>query len=185
MERQAIDIAIDMVSRPLLIREVQRTPLPPGVREVMRLATSSETELELAGKGRSRDAKALQHAAIVFLQQALFYPGADSYRILGLDRGATAKEIRDHRRLLLKWLHPDRNPSSWEQMLFQRVIAAAADLEKSLAKSSASTAIVVSPPQRQRRRSRVYRLPVVRHRQPLNWRARLRAYIWRVTLAAI
>src|SRR5688572_8224060 len=135
MERQAIDIALDMVSRPLLIREVQRSPLPPGVREVLRLATSSETELEEARKGRGRDAKALRQAATLFLQQALFYPGANSHRILGLEHGATAEEISDHRRLLLKWLHPDRNPSSWEQMLFQRVIAAAADLEKRVARS--------------------------------------------------
>src|SRR5688500_17410165 len=128
MERQAIDLALEMVSRPFLIRQVQRSPLPEGVREAMRLVTCNETELAEAGTARGRDPKTLRQAAVFFLQQALLFPGADSDRILGLPHGATLAEIRDHRRLMLKWLHPDRNPSSWEQMLFQRVITAAADL---------------------------------------------------------
>jgi hypothetical protein len=185
MERQAIDIALDMTSRPLLIREVQRAPLPPGVREVIRLATGSEDELDQAGKRRGRDAKALRQAAVLFLQQALFHPGADNYRLLGLTQGATAEEIRDHRRLLLKLLHPDRNPSSWEQMLFQQVIGAAADLEKRVARSPNGTALIAPPQQKQRKRARVHRLPTLRRSQPPRWRARLRAYLWRATIAAI
>src|SRR5687767_13571343 len=111
MKRQAIDVALDMVGRTNLIPEVQRDSLPEGVRDVIQLATGSETELAEAGRARGRDPKALRRAAIFFLQQALLYPGADSHRVLGLAPGATAHEIRDHRRLLLKWLHPDRNPS--------------------------------------------------------------------------
>ena len=184
MERHAIDIALDMATRPFLIRAVQRSPLPVGVREVIRIATGSETELAEAGKARGRDPIALRQAAIFFLQQALLCPGADSHRILGLAPGATAEEIRDHRRLLLKWLHPDRNPSSWEQMLFQRVTTAAADLEQRLANPSANTAITGSSPQK-RSRSRVRHLPVVRHRRPLPWRAWLRAHLRRAAIAAI
>jgi hypothetical protein len=185
MGRQAIDIALDMVSRPLLIREVQRAPLPPGVGEVIRLATGSETELEEAARGRGRDATALRQAAILFLQQALFYPGADSYRVLGLTNGATVEQIHDHRRLLLKWLHPDRNPSSWEQKLFQRVTAAAADLEKKGFAKPSSTSIIAAPRHKRRIRSQVHNLPGLRRRQPLHWRAVLRTYIWRAAIAAI
>jgi hypothetical protein len=79
--------------------------------------------------------------AIFFLQQALLYPGADNYRVLGLSPGATLNDIKDHKRLLLKWLHPDRNSSSWEQLLFQRVATAATDLEQGVVRRSSSTTI--------------------------------------------
>jgi hypothetical protein len=186
MERQAIDIALDMLGRPLLIREFQRAPLPPGVRQLIHIAAGSEIALAEAGKGRGRDPNTLREAAILFLQQALFQPGADSHRVLGLVPGATAEDIREHRRLLLKWLHPDRNPSSWEQRLFQRVIIAAADLEKRLASPSPKSSITTSVAQRQRtHRSRSHRRSIVRRRQPLQWRARFRIYLRRTAIAAI
>jgi hypothetical protein len=141
VKRRAIDIALDLLARPFLVREVQRSPLPGGVREVIWLATSSEPELAAASKTRGRDPKVLRQAAIFYLQQALLYPGADNYRVLGLSPGATVKDIRDHKRLLLKWLHPDRNPSSWEQLLFQRVATAASDLEQGLARHPSSHTI--------------------------------------------
>ena len=185
MERQAIDLALEMVSRPFLIRQVQRSPLPEGVREAMRLVTCNETELAEAGTARGRDPKTLHQAAVFFLQQALLFPGADSHRILGLSHGATLEQIRDHRRLMLKWLHPDRNPSSWEQMLFQRVITAAADLEQRLANPSATADTIGSLPQRQRSRSHVRHLPLVRRTPPLQWRLRLRTYLRRAAVTAI
>jgi hypothetical protein len=184
MERQAIDIALDMVGRPLLIRKVQQMALPTGVREVIRLATDSEAELAEAGKVRGRDPKALREAAVLFLQQALFHPGADNHRILGLTPGATAEEIHDHRRLLLKWLHPDRNPSSWEQLLFQRVIAAAAELEKNVGSPVVVTATTASPsPTKPRTRLRGHYHPAPRHRQQNS--TRLRAWVRRIVIAVI
>lgn len=185
MERQALDLALDMLGRPFLTRAVQRSPLPSGIREVILLAACSEAELAEVGKARGRDPQALRQAAIFFLQQVLLFPGADSYRILGLKRGATAEEIHDHRRLLLKWLHPDRNPSSWEQMLFQRVVTAAEGLEQQLGNPPARNATVGASRHRQLPRSRAHRPPAVRRTQAVTWRARLRSYIRRAAFAVI
>ncbi|MBW6495236.1 MAG: J domain-containing protein [Burkholderiaceae bacterium] len=47
-------------------------------------------------------------AARFFVEQVLLSPGADYYRVNGLPRGASAADLRENHRLLIRLLHPDR-----------------------------------------------------------------------------
>ena len=59
----------------------------------------------------------------------VFHHHASDCRLLGLHEQASYDDIRSNKRLLLKWLHPDRNHNSWETKLFHRVQAAVDRLE--------------------------------------------------------
>jgi hypothetical protein len=118
----ARDIAVDVFSQPVLARRIQRHPLPEGMLEVIQIA---------AGNRADDNNHLSQEAAIFFLQQVLVSRENDNFRLLGLNPGASLELIKEHRRWLLKWLHPDRNHNKWESTLFARVNSAALQLEKS------------------------------------------------------
>lgn len=54
----------------------------------------------------------------------MLVPRADDFRLFGVEATAAAEELRDNRRWLLKWLHPDRNGGDWEHEQFVRICAA-------------------------------------------------------------
>lgn len=124
-KRPAIEIALDLREMPSLAKVIRKRPLPPDVMPVLRVAAGSPQHTqELASKYR-RSETHIREACIFFLQQAMLFSGADSYRTLGLAPGAPAEQVREHRRWLLMWLHPDRNKDKWESALFDKVVAAA------------------------------------------------------------
>lgn len=124
-KRPAIEIALDLREMPSLAKVVRKRPLPPEVTPVLRVAAGSPQHTqEFASKYRRSEAH-IREACIFFLQQAVLFSGADNYRMLGLAPGAPAEQIREHRRWLLMWLHPDRNKDKWESALFDKVVAAA------------------------------------------------------------
>ncbi len=61
----------------------------------------------------------MRQAATFFIEQILFAPNADSYRVLGASTSASAGELRRNVALLLRWLHPDLDPRS-ERSIFVR-----------------------------------------------------------------
>jgi len=123
--RPAIEIALDLREMPSLAKTVRKRPLPPEVMPVLRVAAgSAQHTQEFASKYRRSEAH-IREACIFFLQQAMLYSGSDNYRTLGLAPGAPAEQVREHRRWLLMWLHPDRNMDKWESALFDKVVAAA------------------------------------------------------------
>ena len=77
--------------------------------------------------GRSRDV--VRQAATFFIEQILFAPDADSYRVLGASPQASAGELRRNVALLLRWLHPDRDPQGERSIFVSRVTAAWNDLK--------------------------------------------------------
>ncbi|WP_139251615.1 J domain-containing protein [Kaistia soli] len=66
--------------------------------------------------------------ATLYLLVVLFEQETDPSRTLGVPPGAPADLIQDHRKWLLKWLHPDRNANSNLAALSVRVLAASAAL---------------------------------------------------------
>jgi len=147
MERRAaLDVALDMVQRPLLARHVQDQPLPDDVLQLVRIAADSEEDLSWASRTRARTLAEIREAAVMFLQQVLFHPRADNFRVLGLRPNATLEELHEHRRWLLKWLHPDRNHDKWESQLFKRVVDASSQVQRQL--SGASPAFPSAQPSR-------------------------------------
>jgi hypothetical protein len=123
-KRQAKEIALDVFRQPILARHQRRLPLPEGMLDVIQIA-AGQTSADM----NEAQSQTMQEAAVFFLQQVLMSSENDKLRLLGLNPGATLDTVREHRRWLLKWLHPDRNHNKWESTLFARVNAAAADLE--------------------------------------------------------
>ena len=123
--RPAIEIALDLKAMPSLVKVVRRRPLPPQITPLIRVAAGSrELAQEFAVKYGFSEGY-IRETCVFFLLEALLFTGADSHRTLGLTRDASPEQVREHRRWLLMWLHPDRNDNRWETALFQRVVRSA------------------------------------------------------------
>jgi hypothetical protein len=128
-DRMALRIAIDLVHVPSQVRLLRSEPLPDGVPALLRIAAGDE-EAEGAASlliGRSRTM--VRQAATFFIEQILFAPNADSYRVLGASPEASASELRRNVALLLRWLHPDMDRRGERSVFIRRVTAAWNDLK--------------------------------------------------------
>ena len=183
--RQAMDVALGMYRHPATVRATQDAPLPEGMLTVIRIAAGAEVDADIISPDRARNAEEAREAAVFFLQQVLFRPQSTSYRLLGLAAGAELAQVREHKRWLLKWLHPDRNPNTWESALFQRVVKAAEDLEQRLDGAAPALATVTAERKRRRRprRMRLEQFAARRVRKPLNFRSRVLKYLRRFVVS--
>jgi hypothetical protein len=123
-ERVALKIAIDLMHVPSQVRLSRLEPLPDGVLLLLRIASGDDeadrTAIDLTG----RSMETVRRAATFFIEQILFAPEADSYRVLGADRQASAGELRRNVALLLKWLHPDVDRRSERSVFVGKVTGA-------------------------------------------------------------
>lgn len=103
----ALEIALTLVEQPNAILWVNREPLPRGVSLLLEVAIGEAAALNAAQMMTARSHDVLQSAATVFIEQVLFTPTADSYRVLGAACNASRRQLRRHMALLVKWLHPD------------------------------------------------------------------------------
>ena len=156
-----IELALDLARMPTLVRSSPVPPLPPNITELMRIAAASPEACEAAAAQTGEPSLVLIEAARFYLQQVLFRPDADCYRILGIKRATSRATAREHMRWLLEWLHPDRNNNSWDAVYAERVLKAWREV--SAANGSAikpSFAVTgVSSNQKKKRRSPATRLP--------------------------
>jgi hypothetical protein len=123
-ERVALKIAIDLMHVPSQVRLFRLEPLPDGVLLLLRIAAGDDEADRTASDLSGRSMETVRRAATFFIEQILFAPEADSYRVLGADRQASAGELRRNVALLLKWLHPDIDPHSERSVFVGRVTAA-------------------------------------------------------------
>jgi hypothetical protein len=119
-----IELALDLARMPALARSSVVPPLPPNIIELMRIAAASPAACRAAVAQTGEPTPVVIEAARFYLQQVLFRPEADCYRVLGIKPAASRETARDHMRLLLEWLHPDRNNNSWDAVYAERVIKA-------------------------------------------------------------
>jgi hypothetical protein len=136
---------------PALATSVATPAVPTDVLDLMRVAAASPQACRAAEAATGVPAQVLTEAARFYLQQALFRPGADCYRVLGLEPGASRELARRHMRWLLQWLHPDRN-SGWDGVYAERVIKAWREVSSS--DEYASTARPIHRRDRVTRRSK-------------------------------
>jgi curved DNA-binding protein CbpA len=125
----ALRAAIELFHMPSRVRIARAEPLPTGVGLLLRIA-AGEAEAEgtaIASTRRSRDL--IRQAAIFFIEQVLLCPDSDSYRVLGADSQASSGELRRNMALLLKWLHPDKDPQGQRSVFASRVNQAWNDLK--------------------------------------------------------
>ena len=129
----ALQQALRLRDQPEWLTDLQRAPLPPDIRELIRIATG-----EAGATDSDRD------AAATFLQQVCLHAGADPRRCLALLAHDDLRTARRHHRLLIQWLHPDRNPGA--QVLAERVNMAWTRLKNPLATTSAGESARPSAP---------------------------------------
>jgi hypothetical protein len=125
---QALEMAIALRRAPYYAASVRARPLPGGVLLVIRIAAGDDVALLQAASANGEPPAALREAATLYLQQALFCDGADSYRVLGVHPSAPQALIKTHRRWLARWLHPDRDGDDWQTIYMKRVNSAWQDL---------------------------------------------------------
>ncbi|MDG4555017.1 MAG: DnaJ domain-containing protein [Candidatus Competibacter sp.] len=83
-------------------------PLPRDMNRLLWLANGSSEMLESATRQTGTKADELRDAARFLVQQLCFARGASHYRVLGLEPDATAEQLKEHHRLLMRLFHPDR-----------------------------------------------------------------------------
>lgn len=118
---EALDQALWLHQAPGRRKLLQARPLAEGQELLLRIAAGSGSALEAAAAATGQPAQRIGEATRFYLQQVLFTDDADAYRVLGLQRGASADEIRHHHRLLQRWLHPDRSEDPWNEVFAARV----------------------------------------------------------------
>ena len=124
----ALEQALAYYRAPAMLSVARDRRLPDDVLDVLRIAAGDEA-LAAQGAGSSGEPQAtVVDAAVFFVQQVLFAPGADSYRVLGVNADAPDARIKEHYRWLVRWLHPDRNLDDWDSVYAERVNRAWQDL---------------------------------------------------------
>jgi len=127
-EPEALRQALRLARQPELRDALRASPLPEGMSALIRIA------------GNESHGSALErHAASVFLQEICLFEGADIRRRLGLTLADDHLAARKHHRLLMKWLHPDRN--SAHQLLAGRVNSAWTEFKQAPPQFAAANAV--------------------------------------------
>lgn len=121
MSGDALEQALALHRSPLQRFTVRELPLPQNIDVVIQLATGSQPLLrDTAERLCEPEAKILE-AVRFYLQQVLFEPGTDAYRILAVAADAPHKRIHEHYRWLQRWLHPDRCSEDWDSVFASRL----------------------------------------------------------------
>lgn len=128
-ERMALKIAIDLMHVPSQVRLLRAAPLPDGVATLLQIAAGDDEVERTAALLIDRPGDIVRQAAAFFIEQILFAPNADSYRVLGANSQASAGELRRNVALLLRWLHPDLDPERGRSIFVGRVTAAWNDVK--------------------------------------------------------
>lgn len=122
---EILALALAYHRAPLRYQEVlpQQAELPEGAGTLLRIAGGDASLAEKFCGALGSGAGELQDAAVFFMKQVFFAPGADHYRVLGLNRQAGAEQIKEHYRLLMRLFHPDREESreAWTDVFASRV----------------------------------------------------------------
>jgi hypothetical protein len=158
---QVIELALDLARMPALARRSVVPPLPPNIIELMRIAAASPEACGAAVVQTGEPRHVVIEAARFYLQQVLFRPDADCYRILGIQPAASRATAREHMRWLLEWLHPDRNTNnnSWDTVYAERVLKAWREVSNGCAVKPSFELARGSSVQTRKRRGPATRLP--------------------------
>lgn len=131
---QAIDRALETARQPKQLTRQIPAQLPPNMLDVIKCAAGDEPTLLKFASERNVSEQKIRDAARIYLQHIVTHANGSDRLVLALSAGFTSGDVREHKRWMLKWLHPDRNPSKWETNLFQRVKEASERLESGTGK---------------------------------------------------
>ena len=126
---EALKVAIDLLHVPSRLRHVRLDRLPLKMITVLRIAAGEEEAIAHATAALDRPRRVLEDAASFFIEQVLFDPDADSYRVLGAESQASTTDLRRNMALLLRWVHPDLDKNGARASFAVRVSRAWDDLK--------------------------------------------------------
>jgi hypothetical protein len=121
---RALVAAIALSRAPSLAAVLRAQAIPDGVELLLRILAGDPDATREARAMTGLSEAELITAAELFVLQVMLCQGALSRRILGVPPDADRAMTRTHLRLLLSWLHPDKNSSPWHAPFARRVIAA-------------------------------------------------------------
>jgi hypothetical protein len=117
----ALEQALACHRAPGLLAAAHSRPLPEGMLLLLRLAAGDQAMAAQCAQASGESETEVAEAAAFFIQQVMFAPGTDSYRVLGVEPDAPDERIKEHYRWLVRWLHPDRNTGGWDSVYADRV----------------------------------------------------------------
>ncbi len=169
---EAVKVTIDLVHVPSRVRHQRSLPLPTGVPIVLGIAAGDEDALSEASTAIDRPRELIRRAAAFFIEQILLSPDADSYRVLGANRTATAGELRHNMALLIRFVHPDASQQDPRSIFARRVTQAWEDLKSTERRAAYDKASEVKEVKRRSPKRR-------RHQRPFkSYASRRRFGIW-------
>lgn len=127
-----LGVVLALHRAPAMRFDLRGQPLPADLGLILRLAAPSQSLLDDTAARIGETPATLREAARFYLQQVLFEPGTDAYRVLGVAPDAAVAHIREHHQWLQRWLHPDRHEDdgsatfsarlnwAWQQLRDQR-----------------------------------------------------------------
>ena len=115
----AIEQALLLQKQPECVTGMRQQVLPEGMAALIRLASDEGESRRYLALDLGVSERQLQEAAIDYLTTVCLFLESSNLRTLCLNPGVDFRTAKEHHRLLLKWLHPDRNPGS--KLLAERV----------------------------------------------------------------
>ena len=152
MEAPALKAAVELTLMPSRVRVLRESPLPDGVALLLRIAAGDLAAEKEASASLERSVTMVREASAFFIEQMMLHPKADSYRVLGARRDASAAELRQNMALLMRWLHPDANRADTRAVFVNRVNRAWDDL-KTPERRRAYDQFLENPPASERKSS--------------------------------
>lgn len=121
IKEDALQAAIGLSHNPTLAVHLRGVGLPGGILPLLQIMGGSQEALDSAVALHQTTPDRIVRAVRFYLEQVMMHARADDYRLLGGTPGTELDELREHRRWILRWLHPDRSETEWEQEQFVRV----------------------------------------------------------------
>ncbi|MGQ0800774.1 MAG: DnaJ domain-containing protein [Pseudomarimonas sp.] len=119
---EALHLALALHRQPALNAECRTQQLPHDIIELLRIASGQAEAIAAAVMATQASAEELREAARFYVEQQLLARESegDPWRVLGVHPGADAQQVREHRRLLVGLVHPDRS-ADWAAAYSDRV----------------------------------------------------------------
>jgi hypothetical protein len=107
MNLDAVRLSLRLYSAPAGVHRLRKSALPAGMTELLGVTAGVADVLEPIAKELSRPAVDIRRAGGFFVEQILLAQGTNDYRLLGAHEETSLDVLREHRKLLLRWVHPD------------------------------------------------------------------------------
>jgi hypothetical protein len=107
MNLDAVRLSLRLYGAPAGVHRLRKSALPGGMTELLAVTAGVADVLDPIAKELSRPSVDVRRAGAFFVEQILLAQGTNDYRLLGAHEGTSLDVLREHRKLLLRWVHPD------------------------------------------------------------------------------